>query len=45
VSVWIPKTSSALVSPLPAAVDDAFLEATSSTVVTEDTLAGSPPIV
>jgi hypothetical protein len=45
VSVWIPKTSSALVSPLPAAVDDAFLEATSSTVITEDTLAGSPPIV
>jgi hypothetical protein len=33
------------VSPLPVAVDDAFLEATSSTVVTEDTLTGSPPIV
>ncbi|KAL5676276.1 hypothetical protein ACJX0J_012407, partial [Zea mays] len=45
VSVWIPKTSSALVSPLPVAVDDAFLEATSSTVVTEDTLAGSPEVI
>jgi hypothetical protein len=42
---FLPKTSSALVSPLPAAVDDAFLEATSSTVATEDTLAGSPPTI
>ncbi|KAL5667642.1 hypothetical protein ACJX0J_019863, partial [Zea mays] len=45
VSVWIPKTSSAFVSPLPAAVDDALLEATSSIVVTEDALAGSPSTV